>query len=85
MPIPIKAFKCQFKCRKPAIQIEKAMARHESICLCNPDRRTCRTCKHDSFVPFERDTGYGGHNECALDAVPTGKQMAVLCPKWEAR
>lgn len=85
MAIERKAYSCEHKCGKVRLD-RKAVEKHEALCLRNPDRRSCATCKHD--VKAERhpfwDPMYspeGAH--CAIGEREV-ERCRVMCPKWEA-
>ena len=85
MAIERKAYSCEHKCGKVRLD-RKAVEKHEALCLRNPERRSCVTCKHD-VKPERRyswDTdhspegGYCGIGEREVE------RCVVTCPKWEA-
>ena len=41
----VEYFTCQFKCGKLAT-ILSTMEKHEKICFCNPETKSCRICTH---------------------------------------
>lgn len=85
MPRKVTAYACEFKCGRTVSTKRAAIVAHEKRCICNPTRRTCRTCRHDELVPFENDTGYGGYNEC-LAGVDRGEASLLFdCTSWESR
>ena len=45
MPIPIKAYACQFRCGIRSHEVKEAVEKHEKICYSNPERRACKSCK----------------------------------------
>lgn len=81
MPIKIKAFACEFRCGRIATK-PQTLYFHEKTCFKNPERKACKTCKHNCCDPYESDTGDGGYFYCAIDKLPTGKKMAVECKYW---
>lgn len=44
MPIPVTKYRCQFKCGKLAMGKIVDANRHESVCVKNPENKTCETC-----------------------------------------
>jgi hypothetical protein len=44
-----------------------AAIHHEEVCKCwiNPKCKTCKTCKHGDFQPYESDTGQEAFWECS--------------------
>ena len=59
MPIKTTAYKCVFKCGHKVLTKKQSMAKHESICFKNPDRKACRTC--GNFY-LDWDTVYNRHH-----------------------
>ena len=66
MPKQIKAFACEFKCRK-VLTKKQSMIEHEARCFHNPETKSCATC--GNFVKMEGVTNPNGSvhyfNECA--------------------
>lgn len=50
MPIPTIKYKCQFKCYATPSSDIKAMESHEKKCGKNPENKTCRTCKNETYI-----------------------------------
>ena len=50
MPIPTIKYKCQFKCYATPLSDIKAMESHEKKCGKNPENKTCRTCKNETYI-----------------------------------
>lgn len=46
MPKEVKAYSCEFGCRRKVLTSKADMARHEENCFHNPVRRACASCKH---------------------------------------
>ena len=74
---------------------KKRCLEHESICMCwtNPKNKTCKTCRHGIYAPYEHDTGAGGEWECwngdnddAHSGAPNGVDyISVNCKHWEMK
>ena len=90
MPREITAFACIFRCGSRITTKRKAMEKHEQTCFSNPERRACRTCKHDHKGP-DPDDCY-----CLLDIdAPAGEELRAWsegkitcrsgCPGWELK
>jgi len=52
-------------CRK-GFWNKQSCLNHEENCKCwtNPKNKTCKTCVHSNFIPYEGDTGDGAYFEC---------------------
>ena len=93
MPIPyeVTLYGCRFKCGSRRTQKKKLIEKHEETCFANPERRACKTCKHDRKSPDPEDC------YCALDvdqneadclrAFGDGKTITCRsnCPGWELK
>jgi hypothetical protein len=82
MPVKIEAFACEFRCGRIARK-QESLFLHEKTCFKNPDRRACKTCKHNAREPYESDTGAGGCFVCEIDKLPPGKTTAINCEHWQ--
>ena len=95
MPIayPVTLFGCRFKCGGRRSQNRKLIEKHEETCFANPERRACKTCKHDhkGRIDEEDNDCY-----CELDfGKPEGESLREYestkmtcranCPAWEAK
>jgi len=49
MPREIKKYLCEFRCGKKAQSTLQQIKAHESVCWKNPERKSCLTCKHESY------------------------------------
>jgi len=91
MPRPLKTWGCDFRCGYVNSKLPK-IVKHERTCFENPERRACRTCKHD-IKGVHPDDCY-----CAIDfnredddapLRPSGEGERVTCradcPSWEAK
>ena len=49
MPIPYETtlYGCRWKCGTRRTEKVKLIEAHERTCFANPERRACKTCKHD--------------------------------------
>ena len=84
MSVKIAAYACEFRCGRIATKAQ-SLFEHEKLCFRNPDRRACRTCKHNQRELYERDTGAGGFFYCAIDKLPEGKKTMFNCNHWERK
>ncbi len=86
MPRAVTAYLCIFRCGRRATTHRKGMERHESMCLKNPERRACPTCKYDEWTAEDCDNPSPPREpHCAKGVRPEGKVCVVLCDGWEAR
>lgn len=76
MPRKVIAYACIYKCGRKITSKKRQMATHETWCWCNPEKHTCKTCRHDSVDPDESIY-------CDIDANDTGQLIRRDCPKWE--
>ncbi len=82
MPVEVKAYRCQYRCRRRATTVLASMVRHEKFCLKDPEHKTCLTCSHNSRNPG--DDYEDPYFECAVNAeIPEGKKCAIDCDKHE--
>jgi hypothetical protein len=83
MPREVKAWGCIYSCGHRVSSSKASIARHERTCFANPERRACRTCRHDHFEPADVDAP--AEKWCEVEARPEGKEAISDCEKWEAR
>ncbi len=93
MPRKVTAWACAFRCGHRVSTKEANIYRHEATCWLNPERRACKTCKHNNVVyPWYGD---GEHDirvrHCDIgkfDVPDDGKDrhgdVRWNCPFWEA-
>ena len=71
MPRPVRAFSCEFGCRRNVTTKRLDMVGHEATCSLNPATRTCRTCANCSEDFEELDEGGRGlMRGCILGILP---------------
>ncbi len=84
MPVKRTAWSCQFKCGKLLLS-EDRIVKHEELCLLNPARRACPTCKHDvkgDPGSYPDDPGEPPH--CEIDARGF-KPCIINCSQWKGK
>lgn len=86
MPIEVKTWACRFRCRYRNSS-RKAVEEHEERCFTNPEKRACKTCKHDqrSRGGWDGSCFYDDEAWCEADARPSDKNAISGCPAWEPK
>ena len=55
MPLPVKAFSCEFGCGHRCTTKKHRMAEHEERCFKNPATKSCKTCR--SYIKKKKEKG----------------------------
>lgn len=75
MPRRVTARACIFKCGRRVLTSRQKMADHERTCFSNPERRACRTCRHE-------DRNDHGDPECWDPNGPGEENGWIDDPAW---
>ena len=90
----VKAFACEFGCRRNVTVSRKRMTDHEARCFYNPAQKACATCKH---LITEWDEQYMGHHfgeavygnsyktHYCEEEIDITERLASNCAQWEQR
>jgi hypothetical protein len=89
MPIPyeVTLYGCRWKCGTRRTEKVKLIEAHERTCFANPERRACRTCKHD-HKGRDLDDCYCDHPDGEeLRPNDSGDRLSCRadCPAWEPK
>lgn len=83
MPREVKGYACKFRCGRGVTTKRATIVRHEQFCWCDPVKRTCKTCKHNSFVPADSEAHHA-YYECRRDVeMPNGRIVMFDCEEHE--
>jgi len=83
MPKKVTAWACSFGCGRNVLTKQDRMARHESLCARNPERKACPTCGLNDYETPEYGAGIIGGYFCHGDHLRDGERMRYDCPHWE--
>ena len=88
MPIPyeVTLYGCRFKCGGRRTQKKKLIEKHEETCFANPERRACKTCKHDHKASDPEDC-YCDHEDGENLRTIASNTITCRsnCPGWEPK
>jgi len=89
MPRIVRAYACEYNCRRKTTTRRADILRHEKTCKKNPIIRACPTCKYQQYYPGDDGdylSGYGGSPGywwCEIYKLPEGRHMVRNCSAWE--
>lgn len=69
MPIEVKKYTCQFRCRLRAQNDINTVSSHETTCWKNPVNQTCKTCKNEIYVTDSDGFDKWITRGCKFDAI----------------
>ena len=87
MAIQRVAYSCKYKCGRRVVLRKWSMEAHEHICLNNPEKKACRTCKH--YEAYQDTSGERGDvwlvKVCNHEQQYDVDEMRVYCDHHEEK